>query len=204
MTDFRFEDENAIQFTAVGQESPVYGYSPKPGENGNWYIYDNFGGWQDSGIKVGVDIDVEDIEGGHRVTTISSEGVKTFDVMDGQSGSGAVTSVNGETGDVTIDIPDVSGLQEKLIPGANITIEGNVISSEGGAVDGIVQITDNPGANNQMYFPTSEAQEIEIPTMADISDVKADLSRIESELVGVSEAASALAESAAELNGVVG
>lgn len=62
-----------------------------------------------------------------------------------QSGGGAVTSVNGMTGDVVIEIPSVEGLasikyvddglatkQDTLTAGTNISIENGVISASGG------------------------------------------------------------------------
>lgn len=53
-------------------------------------------------------VTVTDITGGHRVTITDIDGDHIFDVMDGTGGSGgAVTSVNGETGDVVLDAEDV-------------------------------------------------------------------------------------------------
>lgn len=51
-------------------------------------------------------VTVTDITGGHRVTITDASGTHTFDVMDGQSSSNPVISVNGRTGAVT-------GLQEQ-------------------------------------------------------------------------------------------
>lgn len=48
----------------------------------------------------------------------------------------------------------------------------DVMNGEGGAVDGIVQVTDNPGPNNQMYFPeTEDVYEFEVPTDDDINSL---------------------------------
>lgn len=52
-------------------------------------------------------VSVEEIERGHRVSITDKDGTKEFDVMDGQGGGGAVNSVNGKTGDVTLNAVDV-------------------------------------------------------------------------------------------------
>lgn len=58
-------------------------------------------------------VTVEEIPGGHRVTITDAEGSHVFDVMDGQGGGGgAVSSVNGQTGDVVLDADDVGALPD--------------------------------------------------------------------------------------------
>ena len=49
-------------------------------------------------------VTVTEISGGHRVTVTDATGSQSFDVMDG---SGAVESVNGQTGTVVLDASDV-------------------------------------------------------------------------------------------------
>lgn len=59
-------------------------------------------------------VTVTEITGGHRVSITDATGTHTFDVMDGQGGSGggAVSSVNGQTGDVVLDADDVGALPD--------------------------------------------------------------------------------------------
>lgn len=58
-------------------------------------------------------VTVEAITGGHRVTITDAEGDHVFDVMDGQGGGGgAVSSVNGQTGDVILDADGVGALPD--------------------------------------------------------------------------------------------
>ena len=57
-------------------------------------------------------IEVTDITGGHKVSITDADGTQTFDVMDGQDGEGAVSSVNGKTGTVTLDANDVGALPD--------------------------------------------------------------------------------------------
>ena len=67
---------------------------------------------KDSGEFDGVSptIAVTDIEGGHRITITDATGAHSFDVMngeDGESSTGAVQSVNGQTGTVVLGAVDV-------------------------------------------------------------------------------------------------
>ena len=58
-------------------------------------------------------VQTEAITGGHRVTITDTDGAHTFDVMDGEGGSGgggAVDSVNGKTGVVVLNASDVGAL----------------------------------------------------------------------------------------------
>lgn len=57
-------------------------------------------------------VQIEPISGGHRVTITDAEhpSGQTFDVMDGEDGSGEVDSVNGKTGAVVLDASDVGAL----------------------------------------------------------------------------------------------
>lgn len=64
-------------------------------------------------------VTVTTITGGHRVTITDASGDHVFDVMDGQDGEGAVSSVNGQTGDVMLDAEDVGALpDDTVIPSA--------------------------------------------------------------------------------------
>lgn len=59
-------------------------------------------------------VSVAEIPGGHQVTITDVNGDHVFDVMDGQGGSGggAVSSVNGQTGDVVLTADDVGALPD--------------------------------------------------------------------------------------------
>lgn len=58
-------------------------------------------------------VTITTIPGGHRVTITDAEhpSGQAFDVMDGESGGGAVDSVNGQTGTVVLDAEDVGAYE---------------------------------------------------------------------------------------------
>ena len=62
---------------------------------------------------VSPEVTITAIPGGHRVTITDAEHPtgQSFDVMDGESGGGAVSSVNGQTGTVVLDAEDVGAYE---------------------------------------------------------------------------------------------
>lgn len=47
--EFSADVPESVEFDPGAQEVAVYGYSPRIGENGNWFAYDAFNGWYDTG-----------------------------------------------------------------------------------------------------------------------------------------------------------
>lgn len=87
---------------------------------GEWYVWSvEDDAFVSTGIAAqGADgysptVQVTSIEGGHRVTITDAAGPHTFDVLDGRGGgAGAVESVNGKTGEVTLNAEDVGALPD--------------------------------------------------------------------------------------------
>lgn len=79
-------------------------------------------------------VTVEEIEGGHLVTITDASGEHSFEVLDGTGGAGgAVSSVNGQTGDVVLDADDVGALPDDTTAadiGAYVKPSGGIPASD--------------------------------------------------------------------------
>lgn len=88
----------------------------------------------DSGAFDGADgvspaIAVTEVEGGHRVTIIDTEGTRSFVVPDGTGGAGGVSSVNGQTGDVLLPIPAAVTVDSALSDSSTNPVQNRVLKS---------------------------------------------------------------------------
>lgn len=125
-------------------------------------------------------VSVENIPGGHRVTITDENGPKTFDVMDGQDGTGeggtaGVLSFNGRTGivnpqegDYTADMvgavsPEemktaLDGKQDQLVPDKSLVLDGSNIS---------VRIPNRPLSRDEYDVLTEEEKQAETVYLVD-------------------------------------
>ena len=100
------------------------GITPHIGENGNWFL-----GLVDTGVPAtgpaGEDgfsptVSVDTIAGGHRVSITDANGTKTFDVMDGEDGTGGETITLGhalyydENGRLSVQMSDEPEMDNTL------------------------------------------------------------------------------------------
>ena len=102
------------------------------------------------------------------------------------SGGGAVESVNGKTGAVTLNAEDV-GAQRTLIAGSGITIvestDGDIIQSDAAGGSGIVSFVDVAGGAPLASFTLNQAEDCEINVntlnaslSTEVNNIKASLS----------------------------
>ena len=88
----------------------------------------------DSGGFDGIDgvsptIAVTAVEGGHRITITDAEGTRSFVVPDGTGGAGGVTSVNGQTGDVLLVIPEAVTVDSALSDSSTNPVQNLVLKA---------------------------------------------------------------------------
>lgn len=95
-------------------------------------------------------VTVADITGGHRVTITDASGAHTFDVMDGQSSSDPVISVNGQTGVVVLTASDVgAGTYSKPSGGIPKTDLASAVQTSLGKADTALQTAPVASVNGQ-------------------------------------------------------
>jgi len=105
-------------------------------------------------------VTVEEIEGGHLVTITDASGEHSFEVLDGQGGSGggAVSSVNGQTGDVVLDADDVGALPDDTTAadlGAYVKPSGGIPASD--LAPGVIPNVPNPSDSTPKPLGTASA-----------------------------------------------
>lgn len=114
------------------------------------------------------------IPGGHRVTITDAEHPtgQSFDVMDGDSGGGAVESVNGQTGTVVLDAEDVGALpDDTLIPSktSDLTNDSGFVNASGAASAAPVQSVNGKTGAVSLSIPSTAADIGAAPAVTEVT-----------------------------------
>ena len=127
--------------TGAAGKDGVNGLTPHIGENGNWWIGNTDTGVLAKGIKgdtgakgadgVSPTVQVETIDGGHRVTLTDASGAHAVDVLDGKPGKDAVVDAtltqDGQAADAKVTGEKISQLKEDKLNKPALPVVGELL-----------------------------------------------------------------------------